>query len=150
MRVRSLEQLLQVRALLEKRQQRELADVIAGQQRLEQEACREQRLALLSRGEVLRDLQEKSAEAWWSLGIVDAEILEKSSENTRRRAELEMLRVAAGREEMLERRRDRLQVETLVEAARRAEKQERERREQQRLDDWFQGRREPIDAGEEE
>jgi hypothetical protein len=48
--------------------------------------------------------------------------------------------VARARDEFLEGRRERMQVESLVEAAESVKREEGDRREQRRLDDWYQSR----------
>ena len=140
MKTRPFEQLWQVRRLVEDLIRRDLTNRTAELGRLEKAAERQQTLALASRREVLEGLGESGEPKDWLLGLADADILEWRSERLRGHAEAEKPKVAAARDELLERRRERLQAETLVEAARRADERERERREQQRTDDWFQGR----------
>ncbi len=48
--------------------------------------------------------------------------------------------VARAREEFLEGRRERMQVESLIEAAELLKRQDGDRREQRRVDDWYQSR----------
>jgi hypothetical protein len=72
--------------------------------------------------------------------IADAELLARRASGLRALAEAGLPEVGAAREEMMERRTDRLQVESLLASAARAEEKEETRREQNRIDDWFQSR----------
>lgn len=148
MRYRPLEQLLRIRTLIEERLQRELANRTAELRGLEKAALSDQAQALASRREAFDVLAESGQREPWFLRLMDADILEWKSERLRRHAEAERTRAAAAREAMLESRRERLRVDTLVEAARQAENREQARREQQRLDDWFQRRKPPGDRDE--
>jgi len=147
MRTRNFEQVLRVRGLMEDLARAELETRAALVRQLEEAAAQQRAEALTMRREGWdelanrepgqRDLGQQSA---WLLGLADAEIMEGKSERLRLKAAAEKPAVDKAREALLERRRERLQMETLVETAKRTEEQERVRREQQQVDDWFQGR----------
>jgi flagellar export protein FliJ len=131
-----LERVLRLRALLEELSHRELERRATALRRLETAGERQRGLARAARGAGLRRLTEGEAE--WLLEIADAEILTWKGGKLRSLAESRRPEVEAARAAMLERRLERRQVETLVTEAAEAEETAEARREQKRIDDWFQ------------
>ncbi|HEX4065880.1 MAG TPA: hypothetical protein VHZ09_07630 [Acidobacteriaceae bacterium] len=147
MRKRNLKQVLRVRGLMEDLARAELETRAGLVRQLGEAAARQRGGALTMRREGWEELakgepgqHDSGRESAWLLGLAEAEILEGKSKRLRLRAAAEKPAVDTARETMLERRRERQQIETLVKTAKRAEEQERVRREQQQVDDWFQGR----------
>ena len=131
-----LRRVLRVRALLEELSKLELERQSGELHRLEKSAAGQRAGSRAARGDALRRLA--AGEAEWMLEIADAEILAWKSGRLRSQAESRRPEVEAARAEMLERRLERRQVETLVTEAASAEAVEENRREQKRIDDWFQ------------
>ena len=135
----SLTRVLRVRALLEDLSRLDLEKKNAEMRQLEAAASGQRRLALVTRADALRMLSEGEVvgRESWLMRIADARI-------ERKEAGLKALvvrgapAVSQAREEMMARRIDRRQVEALLASAARAEKKEKARREQNRIDDWFQ------------
>lgn len=133
-----LRRMLQLRALLEERSQRELERRNAEVRRLETAAEEQRKQARRARGDALRRLT--AGEAEWLLEVSDAEMLAGRSARLRALAETQRPDLETARAEMLERRLERRQVETLVTEAALEEARDEARREQKRIDDWFQSR----------
>lgn len=129
--------LLHIRELLEELAGAELQKKNADLRRLEEGAEQNRREAAALRSEALRQNRNEAASDAW-LGIADAEILTWRSRRLSAAAQEAGEEAAAARLAMMARRMERLQAETLVAEDERAEQQERKRREQSRLDDWFQ------------
>lgn len=83
-----------------------------------------------------RLLGEAVTDAW--LGMADADIFSWKRKRLEAAAQKVSEEVAVVRERSTSRRIERQQVETLLAEAAQSEEQERNRREQQRVDDWFQ------------
>ena len=135
---RALKRVLAVRALLEERAQLNLEQRNGEMRRLEMAADRERSEARSVRGAALRQLTAGVAD--WLLEIADAEMLAWKSARLREGAEARRPEVEAARTALLDRRVERRQVETLVSEAAAAEARDEARREQGRIDDWYQSR----------
>jgi len=133
-----LRRVLRLRALLEEQSQLELTRRNAELRRLETMAGELRKKARAVRGDVLRQLASGAAD--WLLEIADAEILGWKSSRVRSQAESQRPDVEAARSALLERRVERRQVEVLVTEGAMAEALDEARREQKRIDDWFQSR----------
>ncbi len=133
-----LRRVLKLRALLEERSRRELERRNAEVRRLDSVAEEERAQARAARGDALRRLT--AGEAEWRVEVSDAEVLAGRSAGLRALAESRRPGLEAARAEMLERRLERRQVETLVTEAAAEGARDEGRREQKRIDDWFQSR----------
>jgi len=128
---------LRVRQLLEELAGATLRTRTAELRRIEEGAEQHERQAMRTRTEALDQMQRgESADAW--LGMADAEILAWTSQRLRAAARHAKPAVEAAHEQMLARRVEKRQAEALLTDAEQAEQQEALRREQHRLDDWFQ------------
>lgn len=154
MRKRNLDQVLRIRGVMEDLARAEMEMRSSAVRQLEDAASRQRGAALVIRRDGWEELAKREAgednfggENAWLLGLTDAEILEWKSERSSEQAEAEKPALAKAREAMMERRRERQQMETLVDVALRLEVQTLVRREQQQIDDWFQGRASRIGKG---
>jgi hypothetical protein len=136
----SLTRVLRVRALLEDLSRLDLEKKNAEMRQLEAAASGQRRLALVTRADALRMLSEGEVvgRESWLMRIADARILERKEAGLKALVVRGAPAVSQAREEMMARRIDRRQVEALLASAARAEKKEKARREQNRIDDWFQ------------
>ena len=137
---RSLDRLLRIRALLEELSQLELAKRTGEMLRIEKSAERLQRLAVAIRVDACTELTSGEATDRWLTDIADGEILGWNSGRLRALARARQPAVEEARQEMMARRLERRQVECLLASAAEAEKEEQGRRDQKRLDEWFQNR----------
>lgn len=133
-----LRRLLQLRALLQEQSHLDLARRSAELRRLETMAGELRKKARAVRGDAVRQLIAGGAD--WLLEIADAEILGWKGARLRSEAESRRPDVEAARSALLERRVERRQVEALVTEGAMAEALDEARREQKRIDDWFQSR----------
>jgi len=133
-----LRRVLRLRRLLEEQTQQELERRSAEVRRLENAAGEQRTRARRARGEALRQLTSGGAD--WLVEVADAEILAWKSARLRSQAESRLPELEAARTALLERRVERRQVETLVTEAAAAGALDESRREQRRIDDWFQSR----------
>jgi hypothetical protein len=126
---------LQIRQLLEELAGLELQTRTTELRQLEIQAEEHRRMAAAIRSEAMtRD--EAAADFW--LAAADAEILLWKSERIGAVAQRVGEQVAALGERRMIRRMERKQAEIIVSNAAQDEAQERIRREQQRVDDWYQ------------
>lgn len=138
---RTLGRLLHVRALLEDISWLDFERETADMRSLEMAAARQRQSAFRARADALLMLgKSESGYVEWHMRIADAEILSWREAKLDGLAEAKQPAVSKAREELLTRRLERRQVEALLSAAESAEKKEQVRREQNRTDDWFQGR----------
>jgi len=136
-----LKRVLRVRAVFEDRARHDFERQNGKQIALEKAAEEQRQLSLLTRAEALHGLCEERGEnrSGWLVTNADADILAS------REARFEALAGAAAeetiraREEWGSRRIERRQLEALLTAAARASEKQRLRRDQDRIDDWFQG-----------
>lgn len=136
---KSLLRVLQVRRLLEESAGRDLQIKTAELRRLEAAAEGQRSLAAEARSSALRQAPEP--DSW--LGMTDAEIFTWRRQRFEAMAHRAGDEVAALHEFRMARRTERQQAEALLRDAERELNRERGRREQQRLDDWFQSRPSP-------
>jgi flagellar export protein FliJ len=138
----TLHRLLAIRTLLEDLAHLEFEKRAAEIRRLETAAEREGRLALAARADALRLLVEpaSSAEAWL-VGIADADLLAWKRGALTALARAGRPALERARADLFTRRLERRQVEIIAAAAAEAEKHEQMRRDQKRVDDWFQSRK---------
>jgi flagellar export protein FliJ len=134
----SLGRVLKLRALLEELSQLKLARQNTEVRQLETAAEALRTRARAAHGDRLRRLAEGDAE--WHVEVADEEILAGYRTRLRECAESRRPELEASRAELLERRLERRQVETLVTEAAASEATDEARREQKRIDDWFQSR----------
>ncbi len=137
-----LARVLSIRRVLEEIAKLDFERKNAVVRQMEMSAERQREMALAARADALRTLSEGeiAGRGAWRMRIADAELLARRASGLRALAEAGLPEVGAAREEMMERRTDRLQVESLLASAARAEEKEETRREQNRIDDWFQSR----------
>jgi hypothetical protein len=137
-----LTRVLRIREVLEEVAKLDFERKNGEARQLEMGADRQRNLALGTRAEALRMLSEgeNAGRGAWLMRIADAELLARRAAGLRALAEAGLPEVNAAREQLMERRTDRLQVESLLASAARAEEKEQIRREQNRIDDWFQSR----------
>jgi hypothetical protein len=131
LRVRHLRRLLEERAGLE------LQARTAELRRLEAGAEKHRGMAAEARSEAMRGLLDPAVCNSW-LGMADAEIFSRKRERIQAAAQKVSDEAAAFHERRMSRRIERQQADALVSEAGQREQQERSRREQQRVDDWFQ------------
>jgi len=137
---RTLERVVRVRALLESLTLGEFERKNAELRVLETSAGEQRRLGDRTRAGVVQQLAGESRPSW-RVDLADSEILRRKQERLEILGERAKPAVGQAREELLRRRVDRRQAEVLVSNAAHAEQREQVRREQNRLDDWFQSRR---------
>lgn len=134
---RGLLRVLHVRRLLEALAGLDLQTRTSELRRLEGRAKEHGKMAVEARRDALqRLLGEAVTDAW--LGMADADIFSWKRKRLESAAQKVSEEVAVVRERSTSRRIERQQVETLLAEAAQSEEQERNRREQQRVDDWFQ------------
>ena len=137
---RPLDRLLRIRALLEERSQLEFAKREGEMLRIGKGAERLERMAFAARVDACAALTSEEAADGWLTDIADAEILGWNSGRLGALARARQPAVEEARQELLARRVERRQVESLLSSAAEAEKEEQGRRDQKRLDEWFQNR----------
>lgn len=137
---RGLQRVLRIRALLEDLARLELESRSAEKRRLEMRAALQRSLSAAARSNALAVLSEAGTADDWMTGYADAEIFGWRGGKLRALAAARKPAVEKARNEFLERRLERRQVQALLTQAAEAEETERTRREQKRLDDWFQSR----------
>jgi hypothetical protein len=137
-----LSRVLRVRALLEDRSRLDFEKKKAEMRQLEMAADRQRQLALATRADAMRMLSKDDFAGGesWLMRVADAEILGWKERELKALAAAGAPAVSEAREEMMARRIERRQVEALLSSAARAEVKKEGRREQNRIDDWFQGR----------
>ncbi len=137
-----LARVLSIRRVLEEIAKLDFERKNAVVRQMEMSAERQREMALGTRADALCMLSEGeiAGRGAWRMRIADAELLARRAAGLRALAEAGLPEVSTAREEMMERRTDRLQVESLLASAARAEEKEEIRREQNRIDDWFQSR----------
>lgn len=135
-----LDRVRRVRALLEDLARLELERKAGALRQLETAAETERRRAALTRASALEALTATDSRDSWPIDLADSEILAWKQSRLEQLAQRERPGVSEAREILLARRLDRRQIETLITEAARAEQKENLRKEQSRLDDWFQSR----------
>lgn len=140
---RKLDRVLRIRTLLEELSQLNLDVKVAEMRHLENAAEQQRSLALAARADALRLLLAGAGAPSedWLTGIADADLLEWKRAKLIAAATLRAPAVEAARQALLIRRVERRQAATLAAAAAEAEEKKQIRREQNRIDDWFQNRR---------
>lgn len=128
---------LHVRQLLEELAGLDLQTRTGELRRLERRAEEHRRLADEARSDVLRRLLDEAVTDSW-LAMADAEIFSWKRKRMEAASQVVSEEVAVFRERRISRRIERQQAEALVAEAAQAEEQDWSRREQQRVDDWFQ------------
>ncbi|MFZ0630455.1 MAG: hypothetical protein WAM56_04125 [Acidobacteriaceae bacterium] len=137
---KGLLRVLGVRRLLEELSDLELQIKTAELRQLKERAQEHRGLAAEARREALaRPSGEAATDSW--LGMSDAEIFRWKSERMEAAAQEVTDEVVAVREQRMNRHIERQQAELLVSEAAQVETRERSRREQQRVDDWYQSLR---------
>jgi flagellar export protein FliJ len=138
-----LGRVLRLRALMEELSQLEHERRSGEVRQLEMAAEGERARSRAARGDAVGRLT--AGEVEWLLGFSDADLLAGKSGKLRLLAESKRPEAEAARSALRERRMERRQVETLVTEAAAEEATEAARREQKRIDDWFQSRAAWID-----
>jgi hypothetical protein len=144
---KSLRRVLRVRELLEERRRIELESAAAELRKLEEESEGEEIRARRGREASFSSIGGAEGGGWQTAD--DRRLAAEGSwvSAVGRRAELEAgrpeceARVQAAREEFLAGRRERMEVETLLDRTAALRSADLDRREQHRLDDWFQASR---------
>jgi len=136
---RTLDRLVRVRGLIESLSRVEFERKNAELRTIETSAKEQRRLGERTRAEVLKQLAGEPSPSW-RLDLADGEILRWKRERLEVLAEGARPSLGRTREEYLRRRVDRRQAEVLAANAAQDEQRERARREQNRLDEWFQSR----------
>jgi hypothetical protein len=137
---RQLCRLLRLRETLEDISHLNFLAKSAEMRELELVAARQRELALSVRADALFMLSgEKPEREAWRMKRAEAEICSWKEAKLGSLARARKPSVNRAREDLLVRRLDRLQTEILHDDAVRAERTVQDRREQNRIDDWFQG-----------